>query len=514
MRIGLDLGGTKIEGVALGDDGAQLARRRVATPRARLRGDPRGDGRRSCATSRPRPAGRAASASGCRAPSPPPAASSRTRTPPGSSGSALDRDLSGLLGRPVRFANDANCFALSEAVDGAAAGARVVFGVIVGTGTGGGIVVDRTALTGRNAIAGEWGHNPLPWPRADEWPGPACYCGKTGCVETFLSGPGLARDFREATGEAVAAPEIVARAERGDEAASAALGRYEERMARALAVVLERRRPRRRRPGRGHVADRAPLRQRAAALAGVGVLRPGGHPAEAARARRLERRPRRGVALGSGEGGLRRGMASQPRRRSHRPDHRAPSADASRPASRAPASSGVCRDLDEVARRNGEISAWIARPILPLRVVVGLLVVLILAGHRRDRRLPPPRGPPALLQRARPDPRGRRQRRRLRRGRHLLPGHDRDPRQAPPRAPGDPRAALDRPRDRHAPAHQGPGDGRPPRDRRPASCPPRSPDPLRAVALPRLLQRGALAHRQGRRALRPGLRRSRWRSRP
>jgi fructokinase len=153
-------------------------------------------------------------------------------------GRRFSEDLERILARPVRLANDANCFALSEAVDGAAAGARVVFGVIVGTGTGGGVVVDRKVLTGPNAIAGEWGHNPLPWPREGEWPGPACYCGRTGCVETFLSGPGLARDFRQATGEDVAAPEIVARAAGGDEAASAALVRYEERMARALAVVL------------------------------------------------------------------------------------------------------------------------------------------------------------------------------------------------------------------------------------------------------------------------------------
>jgi len=153
-------------------------------------------------------------------------------------GRPLDRDLRALLGRPVRFANDANCFALSEAVDGAARGARVVFGVIVGTGTGGGVVVDRKVLTGPNAIAGEWGHNPLPWPREDEWPGPDCYCGKTGCIETFLSGPGLARDYRSATGEAILGPEVVARAERGEEAAQAALERYEDRMARALAVVL------------------------------------------------------------------------------------------------------------------------------------------------------------------------------------------------------------------------------------------------------------------------------------
>jgi fructokinase len=153
-------------------------------------------------------------------------------------GRPLDRDLSRLLDRPVRFANDANCFALSEAVDGAGAGARVVFGVIVGTGTGGGIAVERRVLTGPNAIAGEWGHNPLPWPAPGEWPGPPCYCGKTGCVETFLSGPGMARDHRETTGQDVAAPEIANRAEGGDAAATATLERYAERMARALAVVL------------------------------------------------------------------------------------------------------------------------------------------------------------------------------------------------------------------------------------------------------------------------------------
>jgi fructokinase len=237
MRIGLDLGGTKLEGIALDDDGAQLARRRVATPRhdyaatveamAGLVRDLEAEtGRR-----------------GTVGVGMPGALSPATGLVKNANsiwliGQPLDRDLSGLLERPVRFANDANCFALSEAVDGAAAGARVVFGVIVGTGTGGGIVVDRKVLTGPNAIAGEWGHNPLPWPRGSEWPGPPCYCGKTGCVETFLSGPGMARDFREATGEHVAAPDVVARADRGETAAVAALERYEERMSRALAVVL------------------------------------------------------------------------------------------------------------------------------------------------------------------------------------------------------------------------------------------------------------------------------------
>lgn len=153
-------------------------------------------------------------------------------------GQPLDRDLSTRLARPVRLANDANCFALSEATDGAGRDAGVVFGVIVGTGTGAGIVVDGRVLVGPNAIAGEWGHNPLPWPRADEWPGPPCYCGKTGCVETYLSGPALARDHEQATGTRIEAPELAQRAAAGDEAAEATLARYEDRMARALAAVI------------------------------------------------------------------------------------------------------------------------------------------------------------------------------------------------------------------------------------------------------------------------------------
>jgi fructokinase len=237
MRIGLDLGGTKIEGVALDEDGTQLARRRVATPRHHydetlramaglVRGLEAETGRRgTVGVGMP---GALSPATGL----------VKNANSTWLIGQPLDRDLSSLLERPLRFANDANCFALSEAVDGAAAGARVAFGVIVGTGTGGGVVVERRVLTGPNAIAGEWGHNPLPWPRAGEWPGPPCYCGKTGCVETFLSGPGMARDHLETTGEPLTAPQIAARVERGDAAATDTLGRYEERMARALAVVL------------------------------------------------------------------------------------------------------------------------------------------------------------------------------------------------------------------------------------------------------------------------------------
>lgn len=157
-------------------------------------------------------------------------------------GRPLDRDLEALLKRPVRIVNDANCFVLSEATDGAAAGVHNVFGVILGTGVGGGVVVDGKVVIGANAIAGEWGHNPLPWPDPDpaagELPGRSCYCGRSGCIETFLSGPALAADHQAATGEALDVPTILAAAEAGSAAAEASLRRYEHRLARALAFVI------------------------------------------------------------------------------------------------------------------------------------------------------------------------------------------------------------------------------------------------------------------------------------
>lgn len=153
-------------------------------------------------------------------------------------GRPFARDLEARLGRAVRLANDANCFALSEATDGAAAGASVVFGVIIGTGTGGGVVVNGRVVVGANAIGGEWGHNPLPAPRDEERPGPACYCGRSGCIETFLSGPGLARDYIGHGGEDVAAAEVAARARRGEPRAVACLERYAERFARAIASII------------------------------------------------------------------------------------------------------------------------------------------------------------------------------------------------------------------------------------------------------------------------------------
>jgi predicted NBD/HSP70 family sugar kinase len=153
-------------------------------------------------------------------------------------GRPLREDLERALGRPIAIANDADCFALSEAVDGAGAGARTVFGVIVGTGTGGGIVIDGRLVGGPNAIAGEWGHNPLPWPQDEERPGPACYCGKHGCIETFLSGPGLCADHRRVSGQALSARVIAERAGQGDPDCQASLARHADRMARGLATVI------------------------------------------------------------------------------------------------------------------------------------------------------------------------------------------------------------------------------------------------------------------------------------
>jgi fructokinase len=236
MRIGVDLGGTKIEAVALDDRGELRARRRVPTPRDDYEGT-LGAIAGLVAALEQETGARGTVGVGMPGAISPATGLVKNANSTWLIGRRLEEDLSRLLGRAVRFANDANCFALSEAVDGAAAGARVVFGVIVGTGTGGGLVVDSRVVTGRNAIAGEWGHNPLPWPREGEWPGPRCYCGKTGCVETFLSGPGLARDY-SGSGAATRPEDIVARAAGGEDAAEQALLRYEDRMARALATVV------------------------------------------------------------------------------------------------------------------------------------------------------------------------------------------------------------------------------------------------------------------------------------
>ena len=237
MRIGIDLGGTKIAGIALGEDGTVLAEVRTVTPH---------DDYAAIIAAIVRVVDeleRAVGSRGTVGVGIPGAVSPLTGLVKTANttvliGHAFDRDLAAALGRPVRVANDANCFALSEAADGAAAGFDTVFGIILGTGCGGGIVVGNRVLTGRNAITGEWGHNPLPWPRDDERPGPPCYCGKRGCIEQFVSGTGLARDYGEATGRKLRSEEISALAEAGDAEACAAMDRLEERLARALASVI------------------------------------------------------------------------------------------------------------------------------------------------------------------------------------------------------------------------------------------------------------------------------------
>jgi fructokinase len=237
LRLGIDLGGTKTELIALDSTGEVLRRERRPTPSddygAILETVCQLIGETEMALGREGSIGIAA----------PGAVSARTGLLKNSNttvlnGKPLDRDLAQRLGREVRTENDANCFALSEATDGAAADGRVVFGVILGTGVGGGLIVDRQIIRGRNRIAGEWGHIPLPWARADEQPGAPCYCGRRGCVETYLSGPGMSRDFHERTGTWQSPEAIVASARGGDTVADASLRTYVDRLARGLAAVI------------------------------------------------------------------------------------------------------------------------------------------------------------------------------------------------------------------------------------------------------------------------------------
>jgi fructokinase len=238
IRIGIDLGGTKIEAIALDFAGETLARRRIATPAhdydeiiravAALARDVELETNRRGSVGVGAP-GSVSKATGL-------AKGSNTLV---LNGRPLAADLSAALARPVRLENDANCFALSEAVDGAGQGARVVFGVILGTGVGGGVVIDQRVMQGRNHIGGEWGHTPLPWMTPEEYPGARCFCGHDGCIETFLSGPGLSRDYARRSGETLRGEEIVARAEAGEAAALAALDAYRDRLARALALVID-----------------------------------------------------------------------------------------------------------------------------------------------------------------------------------------------------------------------------------------------------------------------------------
>ena len=237
MRVGVDLGGTKIEAIAIDGAGRERYRRRVPTPQGDY------DATIEAIASLVADAEASLGARASVGVGTPGSISRATGLLRGANsvclnGRPIREDLSRRLGREVRVTNDANCFALSEAADGAGAGADVVFAVILGTGVGGGIVVRGRVLDGPNGIAGEWGHDPLPWPRDDERPGPPCFCGKDGCIETFLSGPGLAGDHRRATGTALAPAAIVEAAAAGDPACEATLARYEERLARALAHVV------------------------------------------------------------------------------------------------------------------------------------------------------------------------------------------------------------------------------------------------------------------------------------
>jgi fructokinase len=245
LRIGIDLGGTKTEGIVLDELGREAHWLRVQSPRhdydATLRtiADLVAALAANTHVSSYAPVG-----IGTPGAISPATGVIKNANSTWLNGRPLQTDLERVLDRPVRIANDADCFALSEATDGAGAGADTVFGVIVGTGTGGAIVRERRLLSGPNAIAGEWGHNMLPWPRDGEWPGPPCYCGRTACIETFLSGPGLERDYASSPGastvdgRALTALEICQLAEQGDAPADAALARYEHRMARGLASVI------------------------------------------------------------------------------------------------------------------------------------------------------------------------------------------------------------------------------------------------------------------------------------
>ena len=233
----MDLGGTKIEGILLDQDGQEIYRKRQPTPEGDYRAtlgairDLHQELESQAGTQLNLGIGTPGSSS-------PKTGLMRNANSTCLNGQALHRDLQQLLERPVRIANDADCFALSEAVDGAGKEAHMVFGVIIGTGTGAGITVGRKLLRGANAISGEWGHNPLPWPQPHELPGPACYCGHHGCIETFLSGPGLAAEHLRRTGKRLTAKQIAALSQQGIPEAKHSLEIYEDRLARGLASII------------------------------------------------------------------------------------------------------------------------------------------------------------------------------------------------------------------------------------------------------------------------------------
>ncbi len=237
VRIGIDWGGTKIEALAMDGDGRELLRVRIPTPRHDYEGS-------ICAAAElvasiEREVGSTGPVGvGIPGTIVPATGLVKNANSTWLNGRPLEKDLSIALGREVRCVNDANCLAVSEAVDGAAGGRSVVFAAILGTGCGAGIALQGRMHSGLNGLAGEWGHNPLPWQRADEYPGELCYCGQRGCIEGWLSGPALEADYRRGAGAMLPASEIAAAAEAGEAQAMAALERYEDRLARALAHVV------------------------------------------------------------------------------------------------------------------------------------------------------------------------------------------------------------------------------------------------------------------------------------
>jgi fructokinase len=237
MRIGIDVGGTKIEGLAINNEGQELARQRVDTPKNDYRGTI------EAVAGLVRHLESVTGLTGSVGAGIPGSISAKTGLVKNANstwlnGKPLDKDLLAAVGREVRVSNDANCFAVSEATDGAAAGRHVVFGVILGTGCGGGVAIDGRVHAGQNGVGGEWGHNPLPWATAEEYPGPVCYCGKKGCMEMWVSGTGLARDYQQMTGRERTAREIIADFEAGEKDAAVMVDRLEDRLARGLSTVI------------------------------------------------------------------------------------------------------------------------------------------------------------------------------------------------------------------------------------------------------------------------------------
>ena len=236
IRIGIDLGGTKIEAVGLAAKGKEIVRRRVPTPKSY---EPTLEAIAGLVAD-VEDVAKAKGSVGVGIPGTivPETQLVKNANSVWLNAQPLGKDLEARLGRPVRIMNDANCFALSEAVDGAAAGAHVVFGVIIGTGVGGGIVVGGECIAGANLVAGEWGHNPLPWAAAEEYPGPSCYCGRMGCIEMWVSGPGFEQDHALRSGAQLTAPEIVSAATKGEPLAAMSLNLYCDRLARSLASIV------------------------------------------------------------------------------------------------------------------------------------------------------------------------------------------------------------------------------------------------------------------------------------